>query len=815
MPLHDLRQNEARALLQKLHRDSNGDASPEFLRLFFVDVDVLSTYINGESTNVISEWSSLFSLLPREQRPSLAQEVATRAVELANASARAISGYLLGPFRRQAEAQRHQLWLTPEHRRELVALLHAVMRQAQPAVGEWHDRILAAYSKLSDSWDSSGQFDRQFAIDRLEELAPLLAQSVQSGKVARAYEVSKRYTNTILSAPVFPPSDLARPFMLKADGDAFEREVRKVAQLALESVMERIESQQRNRLFIPALRRSLELIFDRHSPTLTMRQAVIGALGDPELEAHLNGHLQGEIKLWIEHSARIAFVQVADCFAVSRLAVLADRLNKEHPLPNSVDWRVTLISGAPKLEAMLNHLKGQGYGASLEVLHPLSVMRFDGFLRPRAKTSNDDPETSGPDYALSALANPAGSIEDLDSEKFFTSLHELLERATTAYSYHDDAGLAAIKKQLERNADHPAMLRAIGNVVSSSYYQMCQQVIHLAPKQKGLPMVSLPWVSLPLPHLARSQADQFTASLHEKQSPDMDLLSEVSNEEPTGYCLGVGIALAYIAMGKEHLQAAATAANTAFRIAQLTLSVDAKLGGSESYVPEGNEALYLSAFVSRMRVLPTLEHRRGAYEWRNTHRENLDLARKRLAAWRAANGELAERKESDTGMQSIQMVGLRYQVEDASREVFCRLIEMLVPSTSEQGVHLDAGRLWVWSGEKLVDALASACSHLNPTIVKHSRQLQFVASQLAVSCVQLLIVFKVEHELSQSANGSVNADEVLVQLRRIEALAELALQLMPESDSILLNVLRTVHRQHWPKLEHEQSRIGSRKRDVS
>jgi hypothetical protein len=120
--LLDFSLDHVNALLEKLHREHETVAlsNESVNRLFFVDSDVLSVYINGKCTNHASSWPSLFALLPRQPSEDAITEekIAIEAKAVNNGIARAVTRYLFGPFRDSRQIQGRQLWLMPEQQRE-------------------------------------------------------------------------------------------------------------------------------------------------------------------------------------------------------------------------------------------------------------------------------------------------------------------------------------------------------------------------------------------------------------------------------------------------------------------------------------------------------------------------------------------------------------------------------------------------------------------------------------------------------------------------------------------------------------------------
>ena len=422
----------ALALLKRLQRNADDVPSAETCRLYFVDVDVLSAYINGGNGDMLSAWSSLFSLTP-DVKPKNEAEVDPFARSMADATARSVSGFLMGRFREGRSLQSARLWLTPEHLRELDSMIHAILREVHEELVEWQDAVLANYQAIPASLDDPA--GREDALQRFHEIFKSLRSNSVAGKIARAYDVRRRMTSVLSQAPVFTPPELKPAFMLRADTSAFERRAKEIASLALSELKVQLKSKQRDESFWPAIERALEIAFDTHRPNLKIADYERRAQDDATLKV-LVPRTSREPKDWIAQAVRIAAIQVSDMFALGRLVTLGEVLSRDHPLPKPYEWRVCLISGASMLEFLLRRLKTQQLGMNVEFVHPLSVMRFDEFVRPQdvadeaaiGTPSDALGDTPGEEYALAARGKPEDAKETLKADEFFKSLDALLSK---------------------------------------------------------------------------------------------------------------------------------------------------------------------------------------------------------------------------------------------------------------------------------------------------------------------------------------------------------------------------------------------------
>jgi DNA-binding transcriptional regulator/RsmH inhibitor MraZ len=795
---------QAKALLARLRKDEGTSYLQETCRLYFVDVDVLSSYINGANRNILSDWSSFFSLthvLPESDKARVDQIEHS----LADAVAKSVSGFLLGRFRESRSMQNGRLWLTPEHSRELDSMVHAVLQGQLPALGDWQKSLFEQYMALS----ANDKRTRQDTERQLESIFLSLRENAPGGKVGRAYGARRRFTNVLTQLPVFPPHDLSPAFLMRCDTPGFERRFKKVAEFALDDLLERTRMAQHSPDYWPAIEYLRRSVFAAYPKKVFVADQIRHAVGNEVLLSLIPERTSDKIG-WIRLNVLRAINSTTDVYALARIITLAEFLRDDHQLALPFEWRVCLISGSSMMQDLLEGLRQHDLGTNVELVHPLSAMRFDEFLRPISQ--QDDTESPGDVYALAVLGDPDGAAEKLDEVELFRSLNSLLTQASAALAFQHDRALHKLHENLKsEGVSYNRIVRAVGNAVSSEFIHTYLQVNRMVePGEQRLPSVSLPWINLPLPNKLVSAAEQWVKGIHNQspskrsRSTDMESgdLNEVLQADLTGYTACVCASLGYLTMDREHLQSAEVAANTAVRTASIS-SDDSELS---QYVPEGNEALYLAAFVSRMRVSAKVDHRRAALEWRALHSQVMTRAYERCSHWEQKHPDLASRQNDPSGLVAIELIRLRYGVEDAARQVVCMLIDQLETNQLD-GVQFEA--MWLDSSSALVNDLSKivqrirAGSRGSPDR-RANTELGFVGAQLSVALIQFWIFERIRAEqLGQ------HASEVT---RQLDSLIGETRALVPSHDSALLQGLNTIFNKHClsPRSAPEPTRRDQR-----
>ena len=759
--------DQARALLELLQVQKDEDVQ----RIYFVDVDILSTYIDAKNGDILSDWSSLFSLTP-ESKPLRGDPIDETSRVLADAMARAVSGFLMGPFRQGLKSQGSRFWLTPEHEQELDNMIHAVIEGGHEPIARWHQTLADLYLSLPDADPSENGLT-----SRLEEIFTQLRVTAAVGKVARTYGVKRQFTTSANRTAVFPPTDLGRAFAVSTETSEHQRRVAKIARTALDFLMGHVQRRQRSTELMPAIRQLHDLAFVWHAEEISNREITSRALRDSTLRSLLRAD-DAAVERWIRTSTRIAAAEVADAFSLARIVALSELLNDRNPLRQPFRWKVCILTGASKPGQMLAGLRSTSeiLGMDVEIVHPLSVMQFDEFLSPRhrPKEQSESMQMLGREYALGVLKDPKKVGERLDSDRFLFSLTQLLTQASAAFAHFDDRSLDSLRGIIQANADYSKIVRAIGNAVSSRFIDTYVQLNAVAQPEKGkLPAINLPWLSMPHPEHKRSPAEEWVELLHadvhgaskakSSETSAFDI-QKLLRSDATGYSATLCAALGYLAMGQRMLSSAENAANTAARNA--LIGSGAIVPGE--YVPEGNEALYLSAFISRMRVKPDPGQRRSAFEWRDAHIALMDKARERMEKWELNQSAITRRPLPDGKCTLADLVYWRYDIENAARDVYCLLIDGFAPTssmdTADDLAALPQGSLFGGSFSNLVTLMSTV--HNGLTKIGHDKtptEVGFARAQLLATAIQCWLCERLHLELIDQRPKSPTGLERLVE----------------------------------------------------
>lgn len=803
--LFEFGEPQVQALLERLHRSTNSGDGQDTCRIYFVDVDVLSTYIDGENGDIRSAWSSLFCLTPNN-RPERGADVSSETRSLSNAIALSVSGFLMGRFREARTVQSMRLWLTSEHSRELDSVIHAVLQEMPSEVGKWQESLYEQYAALATG-DEAGSAD---AAARLGDIFELLVSNSSAGKIARSYDVRRRFTSTPEQAPLFPSREQGAAFVVRADSSSYLRRTNEVARIALQHLLELIKSTQRDLSLWPALERVLMIVFDAHDPERKMSDYTQRTRADDDLRSLVPNRLPDPNE-WIVRSTRIAAHQISDIFSLARIVTLGEFLQRDHPLKSEMNWQVCMLSGASLLALVLKALQLRGLGKNVEIVHPLSVMRFDQFLRPEGTSDENqlaggEADLAGDEYALGVIGQPGKAAKNLNTGKFIESLTNLLSNASAAYAQQRDRSLQSIHRRLRSDTSkYEKYIRVVGNVISAQFIRTYLQVNRLERQASSkLPMISLPWLTLPLAEQKESAAERFVTRIHDNQPVSKGAssqtigvaeLNQMLRDDPTGYTPLVCAALGYLAMGREWLKSAETVANTAARTALIAIDGER----DDGYVPEGNEALYLSAFISRMRVHPGTEHRGKAIDWQNHHRMTMKLAWARCETWESQQGTASTQLLSGLDCSKADLVRLRYKVEETAREAFCMLIDLLAPSNEHRP-------LWDGNTRDIVDKLSSIhaiCPPQTSSSRTHveSNEIAFIRAQLIVALIQCWLCVRIQSERQSSEADSQKADN-------LDALVADSLTKTTTRDSALLVGLSAIYLKHTRRKQKAWTRSG-------
>ena len=454
-------------------------------------------------------------------------------------------------------------------------------------------------------------------------------------------------------------------------------------------------------------------------------------------------------------------------------------------------------------------------------------MRFKTFARPDEDNPIESASADGAgSYALRAFQEPQESSKGIERETFVKSLTDLLTSAAASSAPQRDRSLKNLQSKLTSDGfDRRRYLEVVRDVINKHYLTTWLQINQIGTQRAGhLPIANFPALSLPLAGTAISTAEKFVVQLHAPPEPrastgsvssrirgvwrgtskrdkqPFSFLTSIPNilkEDPDGYSAMLCAALGYIAQGNTWLEAAAALANTAvtFALAEETNNDSAP----NPQYPEGNEALYLSAFISRMLVDAAPGSHRHAQDWFTKHMELMTKAEERLALWRERNRELADRKllkaENSKPTESADsigdMIGLRYDAERHAGSVFAMLIDRLNPSSEPLWNHaaLDLAYKTLATLERW---MSIPLDRVEPV---YRPDVQFTGAQLAVAAFQAWICAKEQLQSDKAVDGIGSLDPIE---RRLEVWANKCMKPLPQSK--LLIILAEIFAIHALKL---------------
>ncbi len=808
------------ALLDKLHRGHEEIRISEKTvhRIFFVDSDILSVYINGRCTNHISNWPSLFGLFTADEgdsgnRPANDGEVSEEARDLSNRIARAVSQFVLGQFRESRKIQGPRLWMTPEQKRELDGVVQAVLREQHDSIPEWHDAMLAHYQAMYEvQVERSPRQQQDWLRDKLSDSLKLLIDGSALGTLTRTLQVKQTLVGAPTEAPIFPSLGPGSAFMFKADTPAFFRRTHDIAAHLLQLWQLDLQNRYPNRDWHDVFNITQTLL-KFHQPNRKIGEYVNFIIDSTSLRKSLEQLRDSE---WLRTRALAAAREVSDIFTVARLATFAEELNAKHNARGELKWDVCLLSGSRRMERLIDLAGGIDTVSPPRLVHPLSVMRFDQFLYPLAEGGggNENFTASGKNFALDVILSGEKVDSDAEAKEFLKHLKDLVTVCGAAFAPQRDKSLRTIRDSIEKNKsiNVPAYVRAVRNTIAHDFVQTYLLVNQL-PENAGndqLSMISLPSLSLPFLKDQVSAAERYIEYLHSSSPSENihqnDLLKLISIDDPTGYTLMLCASLGHLRQGRDWRKAAETLANSAAILAlNMPEDIGAKIEPGQNYRAEGNEALYLCAFVSRMTVFPAKAGTHSVEIWRAKHRQTLCDARERVQLWQKHHPEVVAHSCSRSAHISREdLVSMRYASEDLAREVFCWLMDILCnpefgANAQIPQMHLGTdqiGALLQSLQEQVHEArqIASHCDQL-----AESPELCFILGQLFVAAAQAWI----SGCCTQHLVGYVQVDQLAVveqELILIEKLLPFA-----ANESALIRGLRRIVHKHAVSIETKGS----------
>jgi hypothetical protein len=804
------------ALLDKLHRGHEEIQVSEKTvhRIFFVDSDILSVYINGRCTNYISSWPSLFGLFTADEgdrgnRPADDGDISEDAKDLSNRIARAVSQFVLGQFRESRKIQGPRLWMTPEQKRELDGIVQAVLAQQHDAMPEWHDAMLAHYQAMYEiQVECSPQQQQDWLKDKLSNSLKLLIDGSALGTLARTLQVKQTLVSAPTEAPIFPSLGPGSAFMFKADTPAFLRRTNEIASHLLQHWQYDLRKRYPNRDWHDVFSIT-EILLKFHQPTRKVGEYVGFIVGNEDLRESME---QGRDYEWLRSRALAGAREVSDIFTVARLATFVEELNGRHNARGELTWDVCLLSGSRRMERLINLVSKIDTVSPPRLVHPLSVMRFDQFLYPLASGGGSEEvfTASGKNFALDVILSGERVDSDDDAKEFLKHLKDLVTICGAAFAPQRDKSLRKIKEAIDRNKslNISAYVRAVRNTIAHDFVRTYLLVNQLPSNSNNecLSMISLPWLSLPFVKDQMSAAEKYIEHLHDssrlENNGSNDLLGQISIDDPTGYTLMLCASLGHLRQGRNWRKAAETLANSAAILAlNMPEDIGEKIEPGQNYRAEGNEALYLCAFVSRMSVFPAKAGTHSVEIWRNKHRQTLCDARERVQLWQKHHPEVvAYWCPRSANIRRDELVIMRYAAEDLAREVFCWLMDILCNSefsvgNQAQEVHLGTDEIsgllqslckQVYQARKI----ASHCDNLT-----ESPELCFILGQLFVATAQAWI----SGCCTQHVANYIKKEQLAMLEQELIQVEKLLPSIV--SESVLINGLRHIVHKHAASIE--------------
>lgn len=738
-----------RALLGRLREyESTMSAHPDDpkpCRIYFVDTDVVSTYINGRPGDYIISWSSLLSMggnYGHDNPPAVSRD----ARSLADTIALAVPGFLFGRFLDGLGTQRKRFYLTPEHARELNAIKLAIVadiKRTSIVEGEWLDRLQREYVELCQSAQAPER-----AVRSAENIVDQLWTHSEMGKLERLHAMESLYTVPLSSHLILPPYQGDRSFILDTREGNLSARVSARAYEAFEVFIQGLKSRQPNSAqYFGIKRRILEI----HHPKLRMRDYVNTIANDPALAGTLPSSS-------LNQQTMIAVREVADVFSLARIATLAEYLHEAFPLSGDRRWQLCLITGSEMLRNLYQQWRDATPNlADVRVVHPLCFLRDSGLFDPEGAqgiVTKLHERTEG-EYAIKQIRIGDGGLQNhqpIDADQFCSSLRNSLV-SVAARVREQDRATPLLRLRLKHDAqfDHAQYVIAVRESIAYFFFRAFMQLNALASGSDArLPSSNIPVLSLPssrktgiaesetffvelIEAIRYSREDKNRTERNKRGATlpvtDVDLgslVERVMGEDVSGYSTMLCAGVAYIAKGRAWLGAAETMASTATMLA---------LGDGTAAYPQGNEALYLKAFLLRMRFTGTREN---SFEWLDHHGTIMQQAFDALENWRL-NDDIAATEPITLApirrpLNRHELIGLRYEIERSAARIYVWIADLMGNPDSSRD---SGGTLY---GELLVE-LARAIERFPDLSVPdilgaHRPAVAFVRAQLWAAALQ-------------------------------------------------------------------------------
>lgn len=636
-------------------------------RLFFADADLLSAYIDGFCKNPLKSWESLLSL----ENKNLNGHADKISTNLANVTGQAIGRYIFDSFLDYAKLQRNRIYITPEHEREFKSIIYAVLtRSVVDNEQDWLGSLSDDYITLSES---GGDPDR--ALAAAQSIVKTLESNVGVGKIERAYSLLRR-SITLLSTNIISSSSNDFDSILFS---ATNPQYMAYVDMSRKSAWSSFESDLKGRIG------NIEEIFSLKKYIFDLHDAVHGA-------QRPYGYFLASIKHWmesgkspqklqgrsdLEQQIKIAVREAADLSACARTNGMGLWLNHVQPPPTGQQWKVIFLSGSRLLQRVVEHWDSRITPCILSVVHPLAMLRHVDLWDPDgAKRLNDAGYTDeSHEFALFRILGVTnyGPSNHEELDLFATSLQKQLEIVVAREAYFHDRGLKQLRDRLSNRLAFNAndFSEEVRNLITQRFAQTYECLAELFPGEKTLlPANSLPTLDLSSSPAAASFLSHVRSILinnNKKTSIEFKDLEKSLREDRTGYSALLALATGYMAKGKQWIPAAQTMAATAALLAKGRHDGDLH--------PEGNEALYLEAFLLRMNQKSDCD----LNKFSEKHRRIINESRKTLSLWRERFPESAEEpieKSSPHPTRGV-WIDFRYKLENNARDVFCALIRRI------------------------------------------------------------------------------------------------------------------------------------------
>lgn len=715
-------------------------AQEKICRIYFVDADVISVFVDGKTSYPLSTWASLLSLGARVDRGT---KVDPSAESLANSVGQACARYLFGPFRRNAEIQRNRLFITREHEREFKSIIHSILK-TEASLKHWPQVLMGHYLNIANA-----KTDDKTATSSVETIVDVLEK--EGDAEGRAYTLLRDVTTPLGSHLFTPPADTGmRAFLWSHSGAEYQN----MLAVARERVWRAFEKSLLKRE--PHLQNLLELkrfVFDEHDIIEGANKSV-GFFRQRVRQWAENGGLSAQLlsRLDVDAQAKIAAREAADLSSIAQIESLGQWLNAYRPLPQVASgacWETVLISGSDKLADLHKILKESSKLTNSRLVHPLCLMRHVDMWDP-AGTKRlghaeylDEPH----EFALSLLLGaPDKSLSAENLPDFLESLEHQLKVVIAREAEYRDQGLKTLRAMLEAGGfNRDEYLEAVRDMLTRRFVRTYQRLAELFPlMQTELPASSLPALDLPSSDSAMRYLKEVRDALEANDHSQVQIqnLDNSLKEDTTGYSALLSASIGYMARGKAWVPAAQTMVATAVLLAK-------GRGENQQRYPEGNEALYIEAFLLRM----TLNTTDDLDRYSKKHEDIIDEARKTLKEWARVDDRaqitLCEGKAQ--AVVRVDWIDFRYRLEGFAGKCFKPLCLMI--SSREPEIDLGVLAMLSKSGLALHFEGAPKASTWEFWPDVHQPSNWFCGIQTGMSLLQLWLCWR-------QALAARNSDEV-------------------------------------------------------